>query len=61
MSAASEAMLLEEPSYESSVEEITNAVIYSSNTDISREEFRKNAVQVLEHKCNWEYFARNST
>jgi len=60
MSAASDALLAEEPDYEVSVEEITNAVIYSSNTDVSRDEFRNNISEVLEDERRWEYFAGRS-
>jgi len=42
------------------VEEITNAVICSSNTDVSRDEFRNNISEVLEDERRWEYFAGRS-
>lgn len=60
MEAATEALLEENLEYEESVEEITNSVIYSSNTDISRKEFRKNINQVLNKEKDWEYFAERS-
>lgn len=60
MEAASEALLNEDLEYEESVEEITNAVIYSSNTDISRKQFRKDIKEVINEEKDWEYFANQS-
>ena len=60
MDAASEAALLDDIDYEESVEEVTNAVIYSANSEVSRREFRRCFKEVINDKKDWEYFANQS-